>query len=102
MTRGCPFGTIGNEVTENDELIRQDLSLIFELVKNKLTTFFVKEKARGRLSRKANPEELSDFCIAAIQGAMLMGKIKKSSLAAESAARQALAHLKGYKTMPKR
>src|SRR5215510_9252966 len=30
MTRGCPFGTIGNEVTENDELIRQDLSLIFE------------------------------------------------------------------------
>jgi TetR/AcrR family transcriptional repressor of nem operon len=102
MTRGCPFGTIGNEVTENDELIRQDLSLIFELVKNKLTTFFVKEKARGRLSRKANPEELSDFCIAAIQGAMLMGKIKRSSLTAESAARQALAHLKGYKTMPKR
>jgi len=102
MTRGCPFGTIGNEVTENDELIRQDLSLIFELVKNKLTTFFVKEKARGRLSRKANPEELSDFCIAAIQGAMLMGKIKRSSLTAESTARQALAHLKGYKTMPKR
>jgi len=102
MTRGCPFGTIGNEVTENDELIRQDLSLIFELMKNKLTTFFVKEKARGRLSRKASPEELSDFCIAAIQGAMLMGKIKRSSLTAESAARQALAHLKGYKTMPKR
>src|SRR5258708_4978057 len=32
MTRGCPFGTIGNEVTENDELIRQDLSLIFEVI----------------------------------------------------------------------
>src|SRR5215510_1130433 len=29
MTRGCPFGTVGNEVTESDELIRQDLSLIF-------------------------------------------------------------------------
>src|SRR5262249_26342162 len=36
MTRGCPFGTIGNEVTENDELIRQDLSLIFEVAKTKL------------------------------------------------------------------
>src|SRR5262249_48985646 len=36
MTRGCPFGTIGNEVTENDELIRQDLNLIFEVVKSKL------------------------------------------------------------------
>src|SRR5258708_22376260 len=54
MTRGCPFGTIGNEVTENDELIRQDLSLIFELVKNKLTAFFIREKARRRLIKKAN------------------------------------------------
>src|SRR5690348_6237085 len=67
MTRGCPFGTIGNEVTENDELIRQDLSLIFELVKNKLAAFFVKEKAKGRLTRKAKPQELADFCIATIQ-----------------------------------
>src|SRR5262245_28667981 len=29
MTRGCPFGTIAGEVTEKDELIRQDLNLIF-------------------------------------------------------------------------
>jgi len=34
MTRGCPFGTLGNEVTENDELIRQDLSLIFEVIRS--------------------------------------------------------------------
>jgi TetR/AcrR family transcriptional regulator, transcriptional repressor for nem operon len=102
MTRGCPFGTIGNEVTENDELIRQDLSLIFELVKNKLAAFFVKEKAKGRLTRRANPEELADFCIATIQGAMLMGKIKRNSMPAESAAHQALAHLKSYSVKPNR
>jgi len=102
MTRGCPFGTIGNEVTENDELIRQDLSLIFELVKNKLAAFFVKEKAKGRLTRRANPEELADFCIATIQGAMLMGKIKRNSMTAESAAHQALAHLKSYSVKPNR
>src|SRR6266853_2652907 len=76
MTRGCPLGTIGNDVTENDELIRQDLSLIFELVKNKLTAFFIREKARRRLIKKTNEEELADFCIATIQGAMLLGKIK--------------------------
>jgi hypothetical protein len=46
MTRGCPFGTLGNEVTQNDELIRQDINLIFEVVKNKLAAFFVKEKAK--------------------------------------------------------
>ena len=96
MTRGCPFGTIGNEVTENDELIRQDLSLIFEVVKNKLAAFFIKEKAKCRLSHDANEEKMADFCIATIQGAMLLGKIKRNSQTVETAVREALAHLKHY------
>ena len=96
MTRGCPFGTIGNEVTENDELIRQDLSLIFEVVKNKLAAFFIKEKAKGQLSPEANEEQMADFCMATIQGAMLLGKIKRNSQTAETIVRETLAHLKHY------
>ena len=96
MTRGCPFGTIGNEVTENDELIRQDLSLIFEVVKNKLAAFFIKEKAKRQLSPEANEEQMADFCMATIQGAMLLGKIKRNSQTAETIVREALAHLKHY------
>ena len=102
MTRGCPFGTVGNEVTENDPLIRQDLSLIFEVVKNKLTTFFMKEKAKGRLSKNASEERMADFCIAVIQGAMLMGKIKRDSQPVETTVREALTHLKRYTIAPKR
>src|SRR5713226_6646155 len=79
MTRGCPFGTIGNEVTENDELIRQDLSLIFELVRNQLAVFFIREKAKGRISESVNEGQLADFCIAVAQGAMLVGKVKRDS-----------------------
>ena len=100
MKRGCPFGTIGNEVTENDELIRQDLSLIFEIVKNKLAAFFIKEKATGRLSHESNEEHLADFCIATIQGAMLLGKIKRNSQTAETAVDEALAHLRRYAIAP--
>jgi AcrR family transcriptional regulator len=96
MTRGCPFGTIGNEVTENDELIRQDLSLIFEVVKNKLAAFFIKEKARGAVSAGVNEEALADFCIATVQGAMLMGKIKRSSQPVETTVREALEHLRHF------
>ena len=96
MTRGCPFGTLGNEVTENDELVRQDLSLIFEVIKNKLAAFFVREKARGNLSRRADAARIADFCIASMQGAMLMGKIKRSSETVETTVREALAHLKSY------
>lgn len=102
MTRGCPFGTVGNEVTENDPLIRQDLSLIFEVIKNKLAAFFVKEKANGRLSEEASEERMADFCVAVIQGAMLMGKIKRDSQPVETTIREALTHLKHYIVTPKR
>ena len=95
MTRGCPFGTLGNEVTDGDELIRQDLSLIFEVM-NKLAAFFVKEKATGRLAKRADPEHLADFCIAAIQGGMLMGKIRRSSQTVEAIVQETLQHLKAH------
>ena len=101
MTRGCPFGTVGNELTENDGLIRQDLNLLFEIMKNKLATFFVKEKAKGRLSKDANAEHLAGFCIATIQGAMLMGKIERNSQPVQVAVREALMHLKRHAITPK-
>ncbi len=94
MTRGCPFGTIGNGVTEKDELARQDLNLIFETMKGNLAGFFIREKALGRLAKDADADQLADFCIAAVQGAMLMGKIKRSSRTVETTIRAALAHLK--------
>jgi len=101
MTRGCPFGTVGNELTEHDGLIRQDLSLLFEIMKNKLATFFVKEKAKGQLTNDANEEHLAAFCIATMQGAMLMGKIERNSHPVETAVREALMHLKHYAARPK-
>jgi AcrR family transcriptional regulator len=96
MTRGCPIGTIGNEVTEHDELIRQDVSLLFEVMKNKLAGFFIREKAKRRLLESANEEQLADFCLSTIQGGMLLGKIRRSSQPVETAVREALAHLRRY------
>jgi TetR/AcrR family transcriptional repressor of nem operon len=96
MTRGCPFGTIGGEVTENDELIRQDLSLIFELVGNQLAAFFIREKARGAISATVDERELADFCMAVAQGAMLVGKVKRDSQMVEATFREAIAHLRAY------
>ena len=102
MTRGCPFGTIGGEVTENDELTRQDLSLIFELVGNQLATFFIREKAKGRISDAVNERQLADYCMAVAQGAMLIGKVKRDSQLVEATFREALSHLKGYAVKPRR
>jgi hypothetical protein len=93
---------VGNEVTENDELVRQDLSLIFEVVRNMLAAFFIREKAQGRLAREADEGRMADFCIAAIQGGMLLGKIKRDSQPVETTVREALAHLKRYAVTPGR
>jgi hypothetical protein len=65
-------------------------------VKNKLRAFFIREKARGRLAADADEDRLADFCIATIQGAMLMGKVKRSSQLVEGAVQEALVHLRRY------
>src|SRR5215472_10414577 len=96
MTRGCPIGTVGNEVTEHDELIRQDVSLIFEVVKNKFAAFFIREKAKGSLSQDTNEEQLANFCVATLQGAMLLGKVQRSSRPVEAAIREALEQVQRY------
>jgi len=102
MTRGCPIGTVANEITEEDELIRQDVSLIIELIKYKLAAFFIREKAKGNLRKDADEERLADFCIATLQGAMLVGKIRRNKRPVEMAFREALEHLKYYEVNPKR
>src|SRR5215469_14462868 len=96
MLRGCPFGTIGHGVSVKDELVRQDLSHLFEIIKNKLRAFFIGEQAQGKLTADADAERMANFCIATVQGAMLMGKVKRSALPVEAAVEEAMAHLRRY------
>jgi hypothetical protein len=63
--------------------------------------FFVREKAQGRLVKDANEEHLAAFCIATVQGAMLMGKIERDGQTVEITFREALMHLKRYAVIPK-
>jgi hypothetical protein len=65
-------------------------------MKSKLTAFFIWEKAKSRLAKDAKEDQLADFCIAAVQGAMLMGKIQRSSETADASLREAIAHLRSY------
>jgi TetR/AcrR family transcriptional regulator, transcriptional repressor for nem operon len=96
MSRGCFFGTVGNELTSDDELVRQDLNLIFEVIRNKLAHFFSLEKNQERLKQDVDPVHMADFCIASVQGAMLMGKIKRDSGIVETTLREAFLHLRAY------
>jgi TetR/AcrR family transcriptional regulator, transcriptional repressor for nem operon len=81
MRRGCPLGIIGNELTEADEAIRQDLNLVFEALKERIAAFLKKEKSQKRLLPSADEEQLAEFCVATMQGAMLLGKVRRDSRA---------------------
>lgn len=94
MERACPFGTIGNGLAGQDDLIRVDLCRIFEAVKSRIAAFFTREKAQGHLAADVNEEALADYCLGVVQGAMLMGKIKRSRQATEVVVREALVHLR--------
>jgi TetR/AcrR family transcriptional repressor of nem operon len=94
MTRGCPFGTAANDVGEEEEILRRDLVQIFGAIEDRLGRFFRSEKAHGRLNRSVDEKHLADFCISTLQGAMLIGKVRRDSGFAEAAVREALKYLR--------
>lgn len=84
MLRGCPLAIIGNEFTKKDDPVRQALSLVFEALTKRMTAFFRKQKTEGCLSQSTDEEQLAEFCVALIQGATLIGKVRGESQAVES------------------
>jgi len=96
-TRSCPVGTIGNDLAEDQELLRQDVRLIFELTKKPLADFFSLMKGRGELPADANPDTLADFCFTIMQGGMLVSKIKRESAPFENSVAHALSYLQSLR-----
>ena len=95
--RGCPVGTIGNDLTEEQVLLRQDVRLIFEWVRGRLSRFFAERKALGELEDTIDPEALADFCVVTVQGGLLVGKVTRDSAAFENAVSHTLAYLSSIK-----
>lgn len=100
MTRGCPVGMMGNELKEEDELTRRSLSHILDLMLARFESFFSREKVGGRLANDVDVEQLANFCVAIIQGAMLTGKIRGTCRCVESTFEDLLSHLKSYVRVP--
>ena len=100
MTRSCPIGTLGSELKAGDDPTRHALCLIVELMLARLESFFSRERIAGRLSSTADVEQLANFCVATIQGAMLIGKIRRNWHSVETVFEDLLSHLKFYAKTP--
>jgi hypothetical protein len=100
MTRSCPIARLGSELREEDELVRHSLNLAFDLMTTKLECLFSREKMAGRLASIVDVEQLANFCVAVIQGAMLAGKIRVDSRCVERILEDLLSHLERYVRVP--
>lgn len=96
--RSCPLGTIGNDISDEQELLRQDVRFFLQWSRSQLARFFAERKAMGELSSTVDPDSLSDFCISVMQGGMLLTKIKREPDMFENAAAHAIAYLRSLRT----
>lgn len=99
--RSCPIGTIGNDVADNQESLRTDIVNFLTWSRGRLARFFEERKNAGELPTKVDAEALADFCIAIMQGGMLLTKIKRNSDMFENAASEAQAYIKSLRAKAK-
>ncbi len=90
----CPLGTIGNDLSSDQEHLRRAVISFFEWNVGQLARFFAERKAAGELDASADPDALADFCLTVMEGGMLMAKINRDTKTFENAAAQALAYIK--------
>lgn len=95
--RGCPLATIAYDLKPEDELIRQDINMVFEFTRNSLAKLFCRLQAKGELKKDADPDELAGFCLHVMQGGLIASKVSKETSAFEASVRHALAYLKSLK-----
>lgn len=100
--RSCPIGTIANDLISNQDNLRKDVVEFFLWSRGRLARFFEERKNAGELPKKVDPEALADFCIAIMQGGMLLTKINRNSEMFENAASQAQTYIKLLRAEVKR
>jgi AcrR family transcriptional regulator len=95
--RSCPIGTIGNDITSDQHHLRRGVIEFLRWSRTRLAQFFAERKSAGELPAKIKPEELADFCVAIMQGGMLLTKMTRDCEIYENAANQARAYIKSLR-----
>jgi AcrR family transcriptional regulator len=93
---GCPIGSVAAEMADSNEPLRRDLSEIFQVRMRYVANGLAAMKERGELVPEADPEELAEFVLATIQGALLLSTTEKDGDVLRHALSHALAHLRSF------
>lgn len=90
---GCPLGSLGGELAETDAAARRDVERGFarweEAIRDGLRAMY----ARGDLRRSADPDALALALLTALQGGLLMTKIRRDPAPLRAVLDVVLAHI---------
>ena len=93
---GCPVGSLVGQLAETDEKARLQLQASFERWERHIREGLRSMQARGRLDRKADPDELATATLAAIQGGLLLTQTRRDPGQLAIALDAAYAHLRPH------
>ena len=99
---GCPIGSLAGQLAEADEQARQVLADSFARWQEPLRRGLCSLQARGKLDRRADPEQLATATLAAIQGGLLLSQTRRDPGQLAIALDAAYEHLRARATVSKR
>ena len=91
------MGNLAMELSDVHEGFRQRLAQVFHLWRVQIEEALVEAKSEGALVERANPESLSRFLVASLEGAILLTKVKKEIGVMEQCVEELRAHLDLYR-----
>jgi TetR/AcrR family transcriptional repressor of nem operon len=90
---GCPLGSLGSELAETDAAARQDVERGFARWEGAIRDGLRAMYARGDLRRSADPDALALALLTALQGGLLMTKIRRDPAPLRTVLDVVLAHI---------
>ncbi len=94
---GCPIGTLAGELTEGPEPARHTVVEAFGTWEGYLTSALRRIQAGGDLGPGHDPAELALGLLAALEGGMFLGQVRRSDRPLRVALDTAMAHLKSLR-----
>jgi TetR/AcrR family transcriptional regulator, transcriptional repressor for nem operon len=82
---GCPIGSLGSELAENDPEARAQVADGFKRWEATIQSGLREMHARGRLTPDADPDTLALALLAALQGGLLLTQIERDTKPLEAA-----------------
>jgi TetR/AcrR family transcriptional regulator, transcriptional repressor for nem operon len=90
---GCPLGSLADELAEVSAAYRKDLARGFSEWEGAIRDGIGAMHARGELPRDVDPDELALALLAAVEGGLLLTKVRRNTAPLEAVLDAMIAHL---------